>query len=132
MMMALGPFVFSLATLAYQQLQRQMAWRHASSERIGARAAYQYLGTGEETVEMSGVIHHEITGGPVNLDQVRELAKTGQPWPLVTGLGEVMGSFVITAVNETQTIFERDGRARKIEFSLSLTRVDPPGLGEGA
>jgi len=48
MMMALGPFVFSLSTLAYQQLQRQMAWRHASSERIGARAAWQYLGTGED------------------------------------------------------------------------------------
>jgi len=130
MMMALGPFVFSLSTLAYQQLQRQMAWRHASSERIGARAAYQYLGTGEETIELSGVIHHEITGGPVNLDHVRELAETGQPWPLVTGTGEVLGSFVITAVSDTHTLFERDGSARKIEFSLSLTRVDPPELAE--
>ena len=33
MMMALGFFVFSLHTAAYQELQRQLAWRHASVTR---------------------------------------------------------------------------------------------------
>jgi len=36
MMMALGMFVFSLRTAAYQELQRQTDWRHASNNRIGA------------------------------------------------------------------------------------------------
>lgn len=46
MMMSLGTFVFSLQTAAYQQLQRQMSWRHPASERVGARAARQYVGPG--------------------------------------------------------------------------------------
>ena len=39
MMMALGFFVFSLHTAAYQELQRQLAWRHASVPRVGDRPA---------------------------------------------------------------------------------------------
>ena len=37
MLMALGTFVFDLPRLAYQQLEQQMSWRHAASERVGAR-----------------------------------------------------------------------------------------------
>jgi len=50
----------------------------------------------------------------------------------MTGTGEVLGSFVITTISDTQTLFERDGSARKIEFSLALTRVDPPALDDAA
>ena len=39
MMMALGMFVFSLETLAYQELQRQTDWRHPSSPRVGVQPA---------------------------------------------------------------------------------------------
>ena len=41
MLMTLGTFVFDLPRLAYQQLEQQMSWRHAASERVGARAAHQ-------------------------------------------------------------------------------------------
>ena len=60
MMMALGTFVFSLPTLAYQKLQHATAWRHSSSERVGARAANQYLGPGEETIELDGTVAAEL------------------------------------------------------------------------
>ena len=126
MMMTLATFVFSLPTLAYQQLQRQMAWRHASSERIGARIANQFLGPGEETVELSGLVAPEITGTPASLDQLRELADDGQPLPLVEGTGKVYGAYVITAINATHTLFFADGAPRRIEFSMSLRRVDAP------
>ena len=39
MMMALGMFVFSLETLAYQEFQRQTDWRHGSTSRIGSTPA---------------------------------------------------------------------------------------------
>ena len=58
-MMTLGTFVFSLPTLAYQQLQRQNEWRHPSSERVKARPAYQYVGPGEETIQLSGSVAHD-------------------------------------------------------------------------
>lgn len=126
MMMALGTFVFDLPTLAYQQLQRQMAWRYGSSERVGARAAHQYLGPGEETIELSGLVAPQLTGSTDSIDQVRAMANTGEPYPLIEGSGVVFGAYVITGVNVTHTLFEQDGTAKRIEFSLSLKRVDAP------
>lgn len=126
MMMTLGTFVFSLPTLAYQQFQRQMAWRHASSERITARPANQFLGPGDESIELTGLVSPEITGTQASLDVLREMADDGEPVPLVEGTGKVYGAYVILAVNTTATLFFSDGAARRIEFTLSLRRVDAP------
>jgi len=130
-MMALGLFVFSLPTAAYQQLQRQRAWQHASHARIGTRAAYQYTGPGEESIRLSGLIAPDITGTAASLDELQTLADAGQPLPLVDGTGKVYGAYVIDRLNETQRLFFPDGRARKIEFELSLLRVDDPLPMEG-
>ncbi len=131
-MMTLGTFVFSLPTLAYQQLQRSMDWRHASSERVGARAAHQYLGVGEETIELSGTVAKELTAGEPSLNTLRDLAQDGVPLPLVDGRGYVYGAFVIKGISETQGLFFRDGAARTLEFSLSLLRVDEATLQQAA
>lgn len=128
MMMTLGTFVFSLPTLAYQQLQRQNEWRHAASERVGARAAHQYVGPGEETIDLSGTIAPELTDGEISLNTLRDLAEDGQPMPLVDGRGYVYGAYVIKSISEGKTLFFRDGAARKIEFSMSLLRVDEEAL----
>lgn len=124
MMMALGTFVFSLPDLAYQQLQRSTAWRHANSERIGARSAHQYLGPGEDTIQLGGLVAPELTGDPASLDLLRSMADDGQPLSLVDGTGVVHGAYVIDGLQETRTLFFADGAARRIEFQLSLTRVD--------
>ncbi len=126
MLMALSTFVFDLPTLAYQQFQRQMQWRYGSSERIGARAAYQYLGVGEETIELTGLVAPEFTGTTASIDTLRDMADTGEPFPLVEGTGVVYGSYVITAVNATHSLFWPDGSPRRVEFTLSLKRVDTP------
>lgn len=124
MMMALGTFVFSLSQLAYQELQRSTSWRHSSSERIGARAAHQFLGPGEETFDLSGLVAPEITGTPASLDLIRRMADEGRPLALVDGTGVVHGAFVINSLSETRTLFFADGAARRIEFRLALLRVD--------
>lgn len=130
MMMALGTFVFSLPTLAYQQLQRANAWRHSTSDRVGARAASQYVGPGEETFELSGVVAPELTGDPASLDLLRSMGDEGRPLALVDGNGVVYGAFVIVSLSETKTLFFKDGTARKIEFQLSLRRVDDHSMAE--
>jgi len=124
MMMALGTFVFSLPELAYQQLQHAMSWRHASSERVGARAAHQYIGPGDETIELSGIVAPPLTGSTASLDLLRDLANEGRPLSLVDGTGVVYGAFAITSITATKTLFFEDGAARRIEFQLSLLRVD--------
>ncbi|HDY98755.1 MAG TPA: phage tail protein [Pseudomonas sabulinigri] len=124
MMMALGLYVFSLSTAAYQQLQRQTSWRHPSSSRVGALPARQFVGKGEDTITLSGLIMPELTGERVSLEALRLMADTGKAWPLVEGTGRIYGLWIIESISETDTLFFRDGAPRRIEFNLTLQRVD--------
>ncbi|MDH1404344.1 phage tail protein [Pseudomonas sp. GD03817] len=124
MMLALGMFIFSLPTLAYQQLQRQTDWRHAANSRIGAQPALQFLGRGADDITLPGVLLPELAGSMMSLDEIRAMANTGKAWALVEGTGRVYGLFVIESLSETRSVFFQDGTARRIEFSLTLKRVD--------
>lgn len=124
MMMALGMFVFSLPTLAYQELQRQSAWRHPSTSRVGARPGRQFTGPGDDTINLSGLLLPELMGTSASLNELREMAGAGLAWPLVTGSGEVLGAWVVESLAETRSVFLDNGKARRIEFQLQLARVD--------
>lgn len=124
MMMALGMFVFSLETLAYQEFQRQTEWRHGSTNRIGTNPARQYLGRGDDSITLPGVLLPALAGSQLSLDALRTMADTGKAWPLVEGTGKIYGTWIIESLSETRTLFFRDGQARRIEFTLSLKRID--------
>ena len=124
MMMAMGLYIFSLKTAAYQQLQRQTAWRHPSNSRIGALPARQYLGKGDDTITLSGLIMPELTGERVSLDALRLMGDTGKAWPLVEGTGRIYGLWIIESLFETNTLYFQDGAPRRIDFTLTLQRVD--------
>lgn len=124
MMMALGMFVFSLHTLAYQELQRQTEWRHPSSSRVGTNPARQFAGRGDDTLTLPGILLPELAGSLLSLDALREMANTGKAYPMVEGSGRILGLWVIERVSETRSLFFPDGTPRRIEFSLGLTRVD--------
>lgn len=123
MMMCLGQFVFSLNTLAFNELQRQTSWRHAATSRVGTRAAHQYLGPGDDTITLPGTILPEF-GQRVSLDRIDQMADTGQAHVLVDGTGRVYGQFVITDKTETASYFDQVGTPKRIEFSITLKRVD--------
>lgn len=123
MMMSLGLFVFSMDTLPYQKFTHEMAWRHPSSGRVGLRPARQFAGVDDETINLSGVLLPEVSGGDLSLDLIRHMGDTGDQWPLVEGTGRVYGFFVIEKLSVNKELFFSDGKARRIEFSLNLTRV---------
>jgi phage protein U len=124
MMMTLGMFVFSLPTLAYQELQRQTEWKHPGSSRVGTRDAHQYTGKGDDTITLSGWIAPELTGSIYSLDALRLMADTGKSWILIQGTGRIYGSFVITSMTEGKSILAQNGDPARIEFSLTLKRTD--------
>lgn len=124
MMLALGMFVFCLSTVAYQELQRQTDWRHPSSNRIGAAPARQFIGRGDDSITLPGVILPELAGSLLSLDALRLMANTGKAWPMIEGSGRIYGLWVIESLSETKTVFFRDGTPRRVEFTLSLKRVD--------
>ena len=124
MMLTLGFFVFQLQTVPYQSLQRSVDYRWPSNSRIGQRPTVQFLGVSEEKITLSGVLMPEITGGRLSLLALNVMADEGKAWPLLEGSGTIYGMFVVNSISETRTEFFSDGSARKIEFTLTLTRVD--------
>ncbi|MCS6192177.1 phage tail protein [Shewanella baltica] len=124
MMMTLGFFVFSRLTVPYQTSQHDMVWRHPTNSRVGARPSAQFLGVGDETLTLSGVLVPEITGGELSLDALRKMADTGKAYPLIEGRGSVTGFFVIEKISKGRSEFFSDGAARRIEFTIELKRVD--------
>ena len=126
-MMGLGPYRFSLDTAAYQNLERNDAYRWESQERIGRHPALQFIGEGHTTITIDGVIYPHFRGGFNQIESMRSMAKLGTPLILVSGSGRIFGTFAITSVDEKQSIFNRDGSPRKQEFALELMSYGSDG-----
>ena len=123
MMMALGMFVFSLPTVAYQTLRRQTEWRHASNSRVGAAPAYQFIGKGDDTITLSGWFAPEFMGSAGALKLLRRMGDTGKAYMLVDGMGTVHGAYIIASMDEEHSIFYVNGLAQRLDFTLTLKRV---------
>lgn len=124
MLAALGPFVFLLQTAPFQERRRSTSWRLPQQSRVGARPAVQFLGPGDETVQLSGVLMPEITGGTSTLEALRTMAAMGTAWPLIDAGGLVFGLYVLESIEETAGYIMDGGFAQRIEFSISLRRTD--------
>ena len=90
-MMALGPYRFALNTAAYQTLRRKTQYRWAQQARLVQGLAHQYIGMGNDTIDLQGVIYPHYRGGLSQLHQLRKQAQQGEPQLLVDGLGHVWG-----------------------------------------
>lgn len=124
MMMVFGMFVFMLRTTPYQQLRHSQEWRHVKNERVNQSASWQYIGAGDDTVTLDGVLYPEITGGNLSLSALETVGFAGRPWPLIEGDGRIYGMYVLTRLERGKSEFDQYGNPKKIEFTLSLSRVD--------
>ena len=121
-MMALGVYRFSLTSAAYQELRRSNAYRWQAQERLQRLPAQQFVGPGNETLDLKGTIYPHYQGGMKQLDLMRAQAGRGKPLLLIDGLGFIWGQWVILQVDETQTVMLTNGQPRKLEFQLRLVR----------
>ena len=119
-MMALGPFRFSMRTIPYESLRRSTAYRWPRQNRVGRRPALQFTGQDVETVELAAILYPGYTGGLLQIEKIRIQAGKGQPYMLTDGLGKVWGKFCIESIEQTGTVLFPDGAPRRIEFSLKL------------
>jgi uncharacterized protein len=124
MMMIYGFFVFTLSTVPYQELKRKRAWRYASNNRVGKRPARQYAGENDETITLSGTLLPELTGGDLSLSMLETMGALHTSWPLIEGTGHIYGMFTLDDIETTRTLFFSDGGARRIDFTITLTRSD--------
>lgn len=124
MMMRLGDFAFGINTAAYDELRRSTEYKWPAQERFGQRDTLQYTGPGDDTITLTGTILTAYRGGTGQLQRLRNLAAEGQPQFLISGLGQIMGRWVIERVEEGQTTFAAAGHPRKQEFTVQLRRFD--------
>lgn len=123
-LMTLGMFAFDLPTLAYGELQRRSTWRHPTNDRVGARAAGQFVGPGEDAITLSGSQAPGLIGDPDSLPELRRMADSGEAWPLIDGMGRNYGAFVITSLDEAHRKIIDNGAPRIIDFTLTLARME--------
>lgn len=121
-MMAVGPFRFSLETAAYDELERAQSWRWASVDRLGSRPAKQYLGPGDDSIMLRGCIYPHYRGGLGQVEKMREAADMGVAHHVVDGNGRVWGDYVITDIREGQRVFFSNGAPRLQTFDITLSR----------
>ncbi|MDD9341746.1 MAG: phage tail protein [Providencia heimbachae] len=123
MMMIYGMFVFELRTAPYQTFNHTLDFRHVKNDRVGKSAKWQYAGPGEDKITLAGTLYPEVTGGDVSLELLKTSAYMARPMPLIEGTGMIYGMYVITNLVTERTEFFTDGKAKKIDFNLSLSRV---------
>ncbi|EII46547.1 phage P2 GpU, partial [Escherichia coli 2.3916] len=95
MMMIYGMLFLSCARCRISSYSKQ-SWRHVKNERVNRSASWQYIGAGDDRIVLSGVLYPEITGGEVSLSLLTTQAYTGRPWPLIDGVGQIYGMYVLT------------------------------------
>ena len=91
---------------------------------MGARDASQFVGPGDDSLSIGGCVVPEGGGSFASIETLRDMAATGEVYPFVEGTGRVLGNFVIVGLDERAGYLMDDGRPRKVDFTLDLSRVD--------
>lgn len=126
MMMIYGMFVFSIPTATFQKLQRQTDWNHVSTNRFGDMPAYQYTGKGEDGITLDCSIVPEF-GSQLSLTALRLMGNTGSSFPLIDGHGKIYGLWALRSLSDGYEHFFKDGKARKVDFNLTLVKTQSAG-----
>ncbi|AQX20258.1 MULTISPECIES: phage tail protein [unclassified Bartonella] len=126
MMLALGDFIFSVNTAAYQELEMTYDVPWVEQGRLGSKAAFQLPAIANAEYSLSGVIYPNFKGSYGQLDRLRSMAHVG-PHLLVSGKGKIFGKFVILSLDEKQSFFHKNGDPRKQEFTLQLREYGGDG-----
>lgn len=115
----LQPYYFNLDTAAFDELRRQTSARWAGQERLTRTIAQQAVGQGDDKLTLKGVIFTSRSGIK-QLDALRTITRRLQPVSLVTGYGDVLGTWCLTSVDEEQGALLAGGIPRKQGFSLEF------------
>lgn len=120
-------FRFAIDTAAYQSLNRKTEWRWPAQERLWEKPALQFTGRGSDEITLEGVILPAWRGGIGQIERMRRMADAAlrdaagaRPLLLVTGYGDVIGRYVITAIEEEQPTIGALGAPVEQRFRLTL------------
>jgi hypothetical protein len=119
-MMMLGDFAFSIDSTAYNQLTREASWRWSEQARIGKQDLLQYTGKPGRTVRLEGEAHAFFRKGIDAVNDLYDLADKAEPQQLVSGVGDVLGWWVVTDFTDTTSRFLPGGGHRNKHWTMTL------------
>lgn len=127
-MYILGGFQFSSETIIPNTTNRANAYNWQSIQRMGREPARQAVGIGDETFSLRGVFYPCESDKVWTLDDLRRYANTMTPLRLMSMAGKIddwaytMGRWTVDNINEGRSALWPNGKPRKVEFDLSITR----------
>ncbi|MCW0137362.1 phage tail protein [Escherichia coli] len=124
MMMIYGMFVFELRTLPHQRLQQNKSWRHVKMNALTVQQAGSISVRGDDRIVLFWCALSANYGWRSVAVAADHAGVYRTPRPLIDGVGRIYGMYVLTETNTTRSEFDRCGKAKKIEFSLTLERCD--------
>lgn len=113
-------YYFNLDTAAFDELRRQTAFKWAGQERLTRSIAQQAVGLGEDKLSLKGAIFPGKKNGLKQLDTLRSIGRALRPLSLITGYGEVLGTWCLLSLDEEQSHLLAGGIPRKQTFSLEF------------
>ena len=128
-LMTLGEYVFGVDSAAYDEMRRVAEYRWERLQRLGRPPARQWLGPGDEAIELGGTIYPVRRRGEEEMDALRAEARKGEPLRLMLGTGEILGLWTVERISETGTFHLPGGVARKVEFRVRLAWYGEDGEG---
>lgn len=131
-LLALGPHMFEIAPLNFQQIERSTEALWPTISRFGGRPGRQFTGYGDDRLTISGLLFPDEMGGRAEYEAIRVTQAAAQPvlmlgWATGLSAASVFGRVVILSVKDTQSLINRQGFGRKIEFSIEVA----PFSGDG-
>lgn len=123
-LMALGPYRFSLATFTHDQLVRSFTARTDSVPVIGSRPSVHRLGYDDETVDLDATFFPFHLPGNRGLSQLAMMrSDVGSAYPLISvagGSGFSFGTWLIRKVGSREEHIGVAGVGQEIRVDLSL------------
>ena len=130
-LLALGPHVFEIAPLNFQEIERQTEAKWATIPRFGGRPGRQFTGYGEDPVTISGLLFPDEMGGRDDYEAIRTTQAAATPVMLVgwatTSAARIYGRVAILKVTDTQSIISSEGYGRKLAFDIEVAPVPDGG-----
>lgn len=130
MLMALGPFFFTVSTQLLDKLTDDETARIEPMDRAGQMPTPQFLGPGHRTIEIEATIYKEVLSplGPLVIEAMRLAMRAGKRMPLIARSGHFYGFFLIQGLTVVKTHALPNGTFHKMEVTIRLTRA-PLGIG---
>jgi phage protein U len=128
----LGDFQFDLPNGAPQTLDWDASYRWEEQGRLLRDPAQQFVGPGSQTITLDGVLFPGFSGRQSTMEQLRGIAREGEPLMLTDGMGKVYGKWAIKSLREGKGVFMDNGAARQIQFSVQLVFYGEDNPGEAA